>query len=95
MSFPGLVSKVTIGEHELSIQTESGPDFISTQVFAKGATLLSVRTPYEPTAQLMALERVMFAAMISSGEVLGMFINVAMRREHFSELARGLFLSII
>ena len=57
MSFPGLVSKVTVGEHELSIQTESGSDFISTQVFAKGATLFSVKTSYEPTAQLMALVR--------------------------------------
>ena len=57
MSFPGLVSKVTVGEDELSIQTESGPDFISTQVFVRGATLLSVKTPYEPTMQLMALVR--------------------------------------
>ncbi len=57
MSSPGLVSKLTVAGLDFNIQTESDSQCICTTVFCSGESRFSMRTPYEPSTNLMTLIR--------------------------------------
>ena len=57
MSFPGLVSQVTVGESVLSIQTESDDRSIITIVFLDGESVFKLRSDAKDSGDLMGLIR--------------------------------------